>query len=124
MARKAPRFAPPRASAPKFGKTSDKRASPSQRGYDAKWRRIRAAFLKAHPNCDACGAPASHVDHRTPLRDGGSNKWDNLQPLCASCHSRKTAAQDGGFGNPKKSLGAGGCTAIGSQTLVSTKFIF
>ncbi|WP_144469068.1 HNH endonuclease signature motif containing protein, partial [Bacillus pumilus] len=27
--------------------------------------------------------------------------WDssNWQPLCASCHNRKTAKEDGGFGN-------------------------
>jgi len=36
-------------------------------------------------------APAVHVDHVRPLNMGGE-KFDpaNLQPLCQSCHSRKT----------------------------------
>lgn len=42
---------------------------------------------------------ATHVDHVVPLERGGA-RFDegNLQPLCAPCHSRKTARQDGGFG--------------------------
>jgi 5-methylcytosine-specific restriction endonuclease McrA len=36
-------------------------------------------------------APAEHVDHVRPLGMGGE-RFDpaNLQPLCRSCHSRKT----------------------------------
>ncbi|HEY1442346.1 MAG TPA: hypothetical protein VGF65_16340 [Mycobacterium sp.] len=26
--------------------------------------------------------------------------WDNLQAMTKQCHDRKTAAHDGGFGNP------------------------
>ena len=36
------------------------------------------------------------VDHITPINDGGTNEWANLQPLCAPCHNRKTATEDGG----------------------------
>lgn len=38
--------------------------------------------------CAACGCYGDQVDHR----DGNShnNDHDNLQSLCASCHSRKT----------------------------------
>lgn len=34
--------------------------------------------------------------------------WDpsNWQPLCAGCHSTKTAKEDGGFGRPKTGAGA------------------
>jgi len=43
--------------------------------------------------------PSSCVDHR----DGDPNNDDasNLRALCTPCHSRKTAHQDGGFGNAK-----------------------
>jgi len=90
---------------PKVERPKDERPSPSARGYDEKWRRIRAQFLKAHPHCCECGAPATEADHVVPLAQGGTNKWDNLQPMCKSCHSRKTARHDGGFGN---SRGGGG----------------
>lgn len=82
----------------------DERPSASRRGYDAKWRRNRAKFLKANPYCELCGAPSTDVDHRLARAKGGTDHWDNLQALCHSCHSRKTATQDGGWGR-------GGCIA-------------
>ena len=30
------------------------------------------------------------IDHVKPLSSGGSNDYDNLQPLCKSCHKEKT----------------------------------
>jgi 5-methylcytosine-specific restriction endonuclease McrA len=34
------------------------------------------------------------VDHITPLADGGAPfDHENLQPLCASCHNRKSAME-------------------------------
>ena len=79
----------------------DERPSAAARGYDRKWRRIRAQFLKKHPECVECGQPATDVDHIVPRAAGGSDQWSNLQPLCHACHSRKTVAQDGGFGNAR-----------------------
>ena len=77
----------------------DGRPSASARGYDAKWRRVRAAYLKRHPVCVVCGEQATEVDHIVPLVDGGTHKWDNLQAMCKTHHSQKTVAFDGGFGN-------------------------
>ena len=34
-----------------------------------------------------------HVDHITPLADGGPNDESNLQLLCPTCHKAKTAAE-------------------------------
>jgi 5-methylcytosine-specific restriction protein A len=72
----------------------DKRPSATRRGYGERWRRFRLWYLKLHPVCAHCGRAANEVDHIQPLRDGGE-KYDleNLQPLCKSCHSRKTQAE-------------------------------
>lgn len=75
---------------------ADERPSAAQRGYDAKWRRIRAAYLKKHPTCVACGEQATEVDHIKALRDGGTNEWANLQAMCKTHHSQKTNRENGG----------------------------
>lgn len=67
-----------------------RRGSASERGYGVKWRRIRAQFLKRHPTCAECGRPATDVHHIVPKRQGGSDKWVNLQALCHECHSAIT----------------------------------
>ncbi|ANZ35542.1 hypothetical protein BBK82_05060 [Lentzea guizhouensis] len=73
------------------------RPSSTALGYDYRWRKKSEAYLRANPTCVACGRPSQHTDHI----DGDRTNWepDNLQPLCLSCHSRKTATHDGGFGN-------------------------
>jgi 5-methylcytosine-specific restriction enzyme A len=63
------------------------------------WSANRARFLTAHPFCEHCGMAATDVDHRVARVRGGSDAWPNLQALCHSCHSRKTAQSDGAFGN-------------------------
>jgi len=82
------------------------RPSAAARGYDVKWRRIRAQFVKAHPYCSApgCGAPTTDVDHIIPRARGGTDDWSNLQALCHAHHSAKTATQDGrwGEGHPNR----------------------
>lgn len=72
------------------------RPSSTARGYDRKWRRVRAMFLRRHPACELCGGEATEVHHMVPLAEGGTHAWANLQPLCKRCHSRVTAG--GGHG--------------------------
>ena len=36
---------------------------------------------------------ATEVDHIVPKSAGGTDAMDNLQALCKSCHSRKTAKE-------------------------------
>ena len=81
----------------------DTRPSATQRGYDVHWRRIRAQYLKAHPACVVCGVveASNHADHIVAKANGGSDQWSNLETLCATHHSQKTATRDGGFGNAK-----------------------
>jgi 5-methylcytosine-specific restriction protein A len=65
----------------------------------ARWRSVRAAFLRGQPMCVACEAagslvPARVVDHVVPIKDGGARfEASNLQGLCVSCHNRKTARE-------------------------------
>ena len=68
------------------------------------WRSIRADYLARHPLCVHCEAKglkrmATHLDHKDS--DSWNNNEGNFQGLCHSCHSIKTAKNDGGFGNKK-----------------------
>jgi 5-methylcytosine-specific restriction endonuclease McrA len=82
------------------------------------WRELRRAVLRANPVCavPGCGGRATHVDHIRSRRAGGAAlDPSNLQALCHSCHSRKTARRDGGFGawTSDAPLVAVGCDARG-----------
>ena len=40
--------------------------------------------------CADCGAaPAQHLHHITPRKEGGSNAWSNIAQLCPRCHRRR-----------------------------------
>ena len=78
------------------------RPSPA-RIYNRRWQKLRRAYLAQHPICECgCGYPATVVDHRRAHNGEPAllYAWDNLQAMTKSCHDRKTAARDGGFGNP------------------------
>jgi 5-methylcytosine-specific restriction protein A len=72
-----------------------RRGTAHQRGYGVNWRKLREVVLNAEPVCRHCAergraVPAVEVDHIQPLRDGGDNSRENLQPLCCACHDAKT----------------------------------
>lgn len=82
------------------------RGSSAQRGYGHAWRKARAGYLRSHPLCETCRdegrrVTANVVDHIEPHRGDQDKFWDydNWQAMCTPCHSRKTATEDGGFGN-------------------------
>jgi 5-methylcytosine-specific restriction protein A len=85
----------------------DQRGSASERGYTSRWTKARATYLRSRPLCLICKAagrlvPATVVDHIIPHRGDQTLFWDkenNWQPLCKPCHDKKTATEDGGFGN-------------------------
>jgi len=59
-------------------------------GSTRQWRQLRAQILaRDRYTCQTCGAPAEHVDHIRPLRDGGSDQPGNLAAACAACNLRK-----------------------------------
>ena len=86
------------------------RGSAHSRGYDGAWRKARAGYLAHHPLCVHCLArghvtAATDLDHIVPHRGDEALFWDagnNWQALCHTCHSKKTATEDGGFGNERK----------------------
>lgn len=85
------------------------RQTSNQRGYGAAWQKARLNYLMLNPLCVECSAEgrvvsANVVDHIIPHKGDETLFWDesNWQPLCRTHHSKKTAKQDGGFGNRTK----------------------
>ena len=79
-------------------KADRERGTAAERGYDARWRTAREAYLANHPLCVQCMrekriTAATCVDHIIPHRGDKRLFWDigNWQSLCASCHGKKTA---------------------------------
>ncbi len=86
-----------------------RRGTSAQRGYGSKWQKAREAWLRAHPlcQCEDCDegrkrvTAASVVDHKVPHKGDMRLFWDrnNWQSMAKECHDRKTAREDGGYGN-------------------------
>lgn len=75
---------------PKRRKQHDRdRGSATQRGYGARWQRVRAAYIARHPLCERCEAGGytqearlvHHID-----RNARNNNFSNLESLCNECH--------------------------------------
>lgn len=76
-----------------------------------RWRKARLYFLRLHPlcECEDCKrldrlVPATVVDHKVPHKGDYTLFWDtnNWKAMAKRCHDRKTAKEDGGFGNQRK----------------------
>ena len=71
-----------------------------------RWRKYRQWYLNRNPACVhktnqiECGELATVIDHIIPVNQGGSF-WhsENHQAMCKRHHDKKTATEDGGFGN-------------------------
>jgi 5-methylcytosine-specific restriction endonuclease McrA len=79
----------------------------------AAWARLRAEVLAEEPLCVDCQAmgyvtPSREVDHIVDSREDydDDNGRHNLQGLCETCHSRKTAVGMGKASNA-------GCDVLG-----------
>lgn len=80
---------------------NDNRESAARRGYDNNWKKLRAMVLRERP---LCSDPfnihgnnvvvATEVDHIIPIAQGGDYSLGNLQPLCSTCHSKKTRKEN------------------------------
>lgn len=88
-------------------KRRENRLDATQRGYNARWRKRRKYFLQTPGNqlCVMCLKQgrieaATDVDHIIPHRgldDPLFHDEDNLQPLCGTCHKRKTGKERDGW---------------------------
>jgi 5-methylcytosine-specific restriction enzyme A len=101
------------------------RGNSAERGYGSRWRLLREWVLAREPLCRACLAqgraePATDVDHIVARSRGGSDGPSNLQALCASCHARKTASEDGGFGRDRCGVRPGRSDLYGSAPVDQT----
>lgn len=68
-----------------------------------RWRNARAQYLFTHEWCAECLKRGKHtlateVDHKKPHKGDVHLFWArwNWQPLCKSCHSKKTMRENGG----------------------------
>lgn len=107
----APGYCAKHAHIPKQYKAAreEKRESSHARGYSSQWRKARIGYLAKHPLCCECNkqglvVAANVVDHVIPHQGNKALFWnsDNWQALCKQCHDRKTAREDAGFGNTRK----------------------
>jgi 5-methylcytosine-specific restriction enzyme A len=75
-----------------------RRGTVTEQGYGTRWRKIRDYHIALEPLCREClgkgkTVAASEVDHIVPRAQGGTDDDNNLQSLCKSCHSAKTARE-------------------------------
>ena len=80
---------------------------PWQALYDARWRKLRVHYLRAHPWCVMCHAdgaltPATAVDHKRPHKGDLGLFWnqDNWQALCRTHHSSTKQRMETNHANP------------------------
>lgn len=87
-----------------WGKQDKKRGNRHERGYGNDWVRLRGeVMLRDKGLCQPCKSqarytPAAEVDHIVPKAQGGTDDRANLQAICRSCHSLKTAYESTGKG--------------------------
>lgn len=74
----------------------------------AAWKARSKEFLKKYPYCFICGKPSRIADHIIPHHGAITLFWDenNLQPMCWSCHSRKTFRENDNFNHSKGDRGS------------------
>lgn len=92
-----------------------RRESSTKRGYGYKWQQARQQFLREHPlcQCHECQEgvlrlrKADVVDHTIPHKGDDKLFWNrrNWKAMSKQCHDKKTAREDGAFGNPRSATG-------------------
>ena len=69
----------------------------------------QALYDNQKGKCMYCGMKLRiadmHIDHKNPVKRGGSDSPSNLHLLCQTCNTRKGAMTDGQFRRAYKSVG-------------------
>jgi 5-methylcytosine-specific restriction protein A len=81
-----------------------RRPSARERGYNTRWQKARATYLRHNPLCVMCRKegrvePATVVDHIVPHKGDTTLFWDtegNWQAICAPHHNRDKQRQERG----------------------------
>lgn len=65
------------------------RGTATERGYDARWHKVRGHKLAQDPLCERCKRQghdrvAVLVHHKD--RNPKNNQWENLESICNPCH--------------------------------------
>ena len=48
---------------------------------------VRALYARANSRCEKCGGRSFlQIHHKTPVSEGGTNRLEDLELLCSSCH--------------------------------------
>ena len=56
----------------------------------SQWKQTRTRIFEIKGRqCVYCGMLANCVDHQIPVSRGGNNAFDNLEPVCCACNSKK-----------------------------------
>jgi len=97
------------------------RPNATKRGYDRKWQKASANFLKLPGNercACGCSRSADMVDHRVAPKGDMKLFWDrtNWQPYALVCNTRKGIREEGGFGRPRAASPATQATGAPSET--------
>ncbi|MGB9903058.1 MAG: HNH endonuclease [Desulfotomaculales bacterium] len=72
----------------------ERRGTAAQRGYDARWQKVREMYLRQYPLCELCEKkgriiPATMVHHKRPIKAGGQAlDMENLMSVCRACHDK------------------------------------
>ena len=100
----------------RYQRPADKRRGTSAaRGYDARWRKVRALYYQRHPLCEDCLEEGRltdqgiEVDHVIPIavRPDLRLALENLRSLCRRHHKRKTDRDQIMYAGSTTSLQAG-----------------
>lgn len=91
---RCPTHTPP----PWTGGNPDATQQRRQRTTGTQWQQTRHTIAQRdHHTCWICHTtdPHGHVDHITPVSEGGTDHHTNLAWICKPCHRTKSAAEGG-----------------------------
>jgi 5-methylcytosine-specific restriction enzyme A len=93
--------------------------SRQSRGYGAAWDKTRKRIMQRDCGlCQECKrngrvAVGGQCDHIKPKAKGGTDDDSNLEMLCESCHTAKTARDSGKTLKPRETIGLDGWPVTG-----------